>query len=94
MCSSPRTRHWYSPPRVEHAGQHGSVENAAWVRSNALLHHFEQPDATDVAGGTTEVTVNQFPAQSDRFEDLRTAVRHVRAMPIFDMTLSGPCRSP
>ena len=89
MCSSPRTRHWYSPPGSSIVASTGALENADAMPADGLFHHLEA-DPPTLLGVPGEVLVDELPVQPDRFEDLGAAVGLYVEMPIFDMTLTTP----
>ena len=62
---------------VEHIGQHRFFAKRIMVHANAFFGHFENADAFDAARCAGEILLHGFGVDTDGFEQLRAAVRHV-----------------
>ena len=62
-------------PGVERVAQHGAVAERELMQPERFVRDLEQADPLDVARGPREVLVGERGVQSDRLEDLRTAIR-------------------
>ena len=63
--------------RIEHGGQHRVVAECGLVHANGFFGDVKNANALDTAGGAGEVLGNGFGVQTNGFEQLGTAVRHV-----------------
>ncbi len=63
---------------VEHSGEHRVVAERGAVHADRLLGDAEDVDAADLARRAAEVLLDQRLLETDRLEQLRAAVRHVR----------------
>ena len=88
MCSSPRTRYWYSPPASSASREQRVVAERERVQPRGLLGDLEQADALDVARRAGEILVDERAAAGPTASKIcAPQYDWYVEMPILDITL-------